>query len=153
MTVPTLTETDMRLRDAVMRELDWDPEIDASAIGVETRNGLVTLTGYVDNHPAKLAAERTAQRVEGARAVVNEIEIHLTPKRTDVAIAKDAAHALSLGRTVPGVQAIVHNGYVTLIGEVNWLLQKLDAEKAVRDVEGVCGVLNHIRIVPRPERA
>jgi osmotically-inducible protein OsmY len=51
------------------------------------------------------------------------------------------------------VQAIVHKGCVTLTGEVTWLFQKIDAEQAVRDVEGVCGVLNHIRTASRTDRA
>jgi osmotically-inducible protein OsmY len=84
------------------------------------------------------------------RAVANDIEVRLTLKRNDSDIARDAAHALRLRHTVPaGVQALVHQGYVTLSGEVSWLFQKLDAEKAVRDVRGVCGVLNHIHIAPR----
>jgi osmotically-inducible protein OsmY len=154
MTATTLEETDVRLRDAVVRELDWDPEVDASAIGVAARDGVVTLTGYVDTYPGKLAAERTAQRVQGVRAVGSDIEVRLKPKRTDVDIAKDASRALRLLNMVPGgVQAIVHDGYVTLTGEVEWLFQKLDAENAARHVEGVHGVLNHIQIAPRAARA
>ena len=41
-----LTDADMRIRDAVMTQLDWDPEIDASAVGVTARDGTVTLTGW-----------------------------------------------------------------------------------------------------------
>ena len=96
MTTPTLTETDVRLRDAVMRELDWDPEVDASAIGVAARDGIVTLTGYVDNYAGKLAAERTARRVQDVRAVASDIEVRLKLQPTDVDIAKDAVHALRL---------------------------------------------------------
>src|SRR5438034_5596920 len=84
MTTPTLTETDVRLRDAVMRELDWDPEVDASAIGVAARDGIVTLTGYVDNYAGKLAAERTARRVQDVRAVASDIEVRLKLQPTDV---------------------------------------------------------------------
>ena len=154
MTATTLEETDVRLRDAVVRELDWDPEVDATAIGVAARDGVVTLTGYVDTYSGKLAAERTAQRVQGVRAVASDIEVRLRLNRTDVDIAKDAAHALRLRSTVPGgVHAIVHKGYVILTGEVTWLFQKLDAENAVRRVEGARGVVNQIRIAPRAGRA
>jgi osmotically-inducible protein OsmY len=47
------------------------------------------------------------------------------------------------------VQATVHGGHVTLTGKVNWLFQKLDAEKALRQIRGLRGVMNHITIVPR----
>jgi hypothetical protein len=39
MTTATLTATDIRLRSFVVRELDWDPEVDASAVGVTARTG------------------------------------------------------------------------------------------------------------------
>jgi osmotically-inducible protein OsmY len=150
MTITTFGETDVRLRDAVVRQLDWDPEVDATAIGVAASDGIVTLTGYAESYSGKLAAERSVQRVHGVRAVANEIEVWPKLKRTDDDIARDAAHALRLRHTVPGgVQALANQGCVTLIGEVNWLFQKLDAEKAVRHVHGVCGVVNHIRIAPR----
>ena len=151
MTVTTYAETDVRLRDAVLRQLDWDPEVDATAIGVTVNEGIVNLTGYVDSYSGKLAAERSVQRVHGVRAVANEIEVEITQKRTDADIARDAAHALRLRHTVPdGVQALVRQGCVTLTGEVSWPFQKRDAEKAVRPVRGVCSVLNHLRIIPGP---
>jgi osmotically-inducible protein OsmY len=60
MTTASITETDVRLRGAVVRQLDWDPEVDASAIGVAADDGVVTLTGFVDTYTGKLAAERVA---------------------------------------------------------------------------------------------
>jgi osmotically-inducible protein OsmY len=130
--------------------LEWDPEVDASAVGVAAKNGTVTLTGYIDTYAGKLAAERAAKRVQGVRAVANDIEVRLKLDRTDVDIATDAARGLELRSTVPqSVQAVVHNGHVTLSGKVNWLFQKRDAEKAVRHIRGVRSVLNHIEVAPQ----
>jgi osmotically-inducible protein OsmY len=64
-TTATLTDADVRVRDAVMRQLDWDPEMDASAVGVAAKNGTVTLTGFIDSCCGKLAAERAT----GTRSV------------------------------------------------------------------------------------
>jgi osmotically-inducible protein OsmY len=61
MATSTITGTDVRLRNAVIRRLDWDPELDASAIGVSAHEGVVTLTGFVDNYADKLTAERIAK--------------------------------------------------------------------------------------------
>jgi osmotically-inducible protein OsmY len=142
-----IQETDIRVRDAVVRELDWDPDLDASAVGVETLNGIVTLTGYVDDDSARVAAERTARRVQGVRGVTDDIEVRLKPQRPDVDIAKDAAHTLRLRPSVPGgVRAIVRSGCVTLTGEVASFNQKRDAEDAVRYVAGTEGVMNRIRV-------
>lgn len=150
MTTATLTETDVRVRDAVVRQLDWDPEVDGSAVGVAARSGAVTLTGFVDTYFGKLAAERAAKRVHGVRAVANDIEVRLRLERTDTDIAQDAVRALELRSTIPeNVQAAVHNGHVTLTGNVDWLYQKLSAEQAVRHIRGVRGVFNHITVAPR----
>ena len=150
MTTATLTEADVRVRDAVMRQLDWDPEVDASAVGVAAKTGTVTLTGFIDTYSGKLAAERAAKRVHGVRAVANDIEVRLRLGRTDTDIAQDAARALELRIMIPEtVQAVVHNGHLTLTGTVGWLYQKENAERAVRHIRGLRAVLNHITVTPR----
>lgn len=149
MTTATLTETDLRVRDAVMRQLDWDPEVDASAVGVAARDGVITLTGYVPDYPGKLAAERAATHVRGVRGVANDIEVRRTFERNDSDVARDATRVLELRTTVPPtVQLVVRNGHVTLTGNVSWLFQRTAAEDAVRHVRGVLSVVNHIEITP-----
>jgi osmotically-inducible protein OsmY len=150
MSTASLTETDVRVRDAVMRQLEWDPEVVASAIGVTARNGVVALTGYIDSYSGKLAAERAAKRVRGVRVVVNDIDVRLKLERTDADVAADVVRALAMCSAVPdGVQAVVHNGHVVLTGKVDWLFQKRDAEKALRHIRGVRNMSNHITIAPR----
>jgi len=149
-TTATLTQADVRVRDAVRRQLDWDPEVDGSAVGVAARTGTVTLTGFIDTYSGKLAAERAAKRVHGVRAVANDIQVRLRLARTDADIAQDAVRALELRSTIPAsVQGVVHNGHVTLTGQVEWLYQKESAETAVQHIRGVRGVLNHITVAPR----
>jgi len=150
MSTATMTEKDVRVRDAVQRQLEWHPEVDASAIGVSAKSGAVTLTGYIDSYAGKLAAERVAKRVRGVRAVANDIEVRLKLGRTDADIAGDAARALDLYATIPtGVKAAVHNGHVTLTGVVPWSYQKTHAEKIMRHIRGVRGVFNHLVLTPR----
>jgi osmotically-inducible protein OsmY len=149
-TAATSTQADVRVRDAVMKQLEWDPEVDATAIGVSARHGTVTLSGYVPTYSGKLAAERAAKRVRGVRAVANDVEVSLRLGRTDTDIAEDAARALALRATVPEtVQAVVHDAHVTLTGNVEWLFQKESAERAVHHIRGVRGVFNHIAVKPR----
>jgi osmotically-inducible protein OsmY len=130
--------------------LEWDPELDASAIGVAARSGTVTLTGLIGSYSEKLAAERAAKRVRGVRAVANDIEVRLKLERTDSDIAADVVRVLELRSTIPdSVQAAVHSGHVTLTGKVDWLFQKRDAEKALRHIRGLRGVVNRILVAPR----
>ena len=151
MTTATLTGTDLRLRRFVVRELDWDPGVDAGAIGVSAKDGVVTLTGFVDTYAGKLAAERIVKRVRGVRAVANDITVRLTVDRTDADIAADAAAALKVQTTVPdNVQIAVHHGHVALTGTVEWFTQKEAAAAAVQHVPGVRAVVNYIEVAPKP---
>lgn len=150
MSTATLTDIDVHVRDAVIEQLDWDPEVDASGIGVTARDGVVTLSGAVDTYAAKLAAERIAKRVRGVRGVANDLDVRLRYEALDADIAHDAVRALSMRSSIPAnVQAVVHNGHVTLTGTVEWLYQKYEAEKAVRHIRGVRGVFNHLVVKPR----
>jgi osmotically-inducible protein OsmY len=148
MTLASLTRTDLSIRDAVQQQLAWDSQVDASGIGVTARNGAVTLTGFVDTYAGKLAAERAAKRVRGVRAVANDLLVRLRLERSDAEIADDAARALLLRAVLPeSVQAVVHSGHITLTGAVSTLFQRAVAEKAVRHVPGVRGVVNRVAVV------
>lgn len=150
MATAQLTDRDLRTRTAVMQQLDWDPAIDASAVGVAAKDGAVTLTGFIDTYAGKLAAERAAKRVYGVRAVANDIEVKLKAGRTDADIAADAAMALKIHASIPdGVQAAVHHGHVTLTGTVAWLYQKNLAEKTVSHILGVRHLINRITVLPK----
>jgi osmotically-inducible protein OsmY len=132
-----------------MNQLAWDPEVDASLIGVTAKEGIVTLSGYVDTYGGKLAAERATRRVYGVKAVANELEVKLSMTRIDPDIAKDALEALKNRIDVPlGIAVTVRDGYVTLTGKVEWMFQKLSAERAVKYIRGVRGVLNYITLKP-----
>ncbi len=100
MSTTGLNEADIKLRNAVARQLEWDPEVDAAAIGVTAKDGAVTLTGYIGSYAGKLAAERAAKRVRGVRGVANDIEVRLKLGRTDPDIIADVVRALEL-RSVP----------------------------------------------------
>jgi len=145
------TESDINLRDAVTSQLDWQPEVDASGIGVAAQDGVVTLTGYIDSYAGKLAAERGVKRVRGVRAVANDLQVRLKIARTDTDIAQDVARALQMSSPVPsGVQAAVHHGSVTLTGTVAWVFQRASAENIVRHVKGVREVVNRTTVTPQP---
>ena len=114
MATMTLTDTDVRLRNSVVKQLDWDPEVDASGIGVAAKEGVVTLTGGVPTYADKLAAERVAKTVRGVRGVANDLEVRLKVEFTDAEIAGEAVRALRLRHNVPPeVQVAVHDGRVT----------------------------------------
>lgn len=145
--MPVLTQT--QLHELVENELAWDPEITSKAIGVVADDGVVTLTGYVATYAERIAAERDALRVQGVRAVANDLQVKLRTERIDPDIARSAAAALQNNLSIPKtVKAAVRSGHVILEGTVPWMYQKHSAEYAVRHVPGVRSVLNLIAVKP-----
>jgi osmotically-inducible protein OsmY len=151
MSTATMTEVDLQ-RD-VMNELKWEPSLNAAHIGVSVNDGVVTLSGQVASFGEKYIAEKAAKRVHGVRAVANDIDVKLPgiSKRTDTDIAEAVANALKSNVTVPAdrIKAVVKNGWVELEGEVDWQYQKEAAERSVRNLPGVVGIMNSIKVKPR----
>src|SRR5688572_84333 len=151
MTTATLTHADLQLRDRAMRQLGWDSQVNSSAIGVSARDGVVTLTGFIESYAGKLAAERAVKRARGVRAVANDLQVTLRLERTDADIAADVVRALDQHATLPlGIQAVVRHGQVTLTGTVHTLFARVVAEKSLRYVKGITGVVNRIAVTPQP---
>jgi osmotically-inducible protein OsmY len=154
--VAVTSTSDKALQEAVMRELEWDPSVDAAHIGVIARDGAVTLTGHVPSFAQKWAAVRAAERVFGVRAVADELKVKLPGESTrdDEEIAEQIARTLRWNTMVPQtVTAEVRRGLVTLRGEVEWSYQKDEAERAVRNITGVVGVNNLITVKPKTKPA
>jgi osmotically-inducible protein OsmY len=153
MAIASGIRSDELIQKDVLAELKWDARVQPNEIGVAVKEGIVTLTGWVDSYIKRWAAEESAQRVRGVKAVVNEIEVRLptSAERTDEDLAKAAVEALELDALVPAekVQVTVSKGWVTLRGEVEWQYQKEDAERVVRRLTGVRGVTNLITVKPR----
>jgi osmotically-inducible protein OsmY len=142
---------DTDLRDRVERQLDWEPQITSTDIGVGADNGVVSLTGFVNNYAEKLSAERAALRTYGVSAVANEIQVKPLFKKTDADIASAALDALQARVDVPDekIKLTVKDGWITLEGNVDWYYQKNAAEFAVKYLSGVKGVTDSIKIKPQ----
>lgn len=150
----TIVQTDAAIQEDVIEELKFDPEVRAPEIGVRVKDGVVTLTGTVESYGVRWAAERAAKRVAGVKAVANEIEVRLpgTVLRSDEDIARDAIRALELNSMVPAdrLKVTVDNGWVKLEGSVDWAYQRTAAESSVRNIKGVKGITNLIKVEQRP---
>lgn len=143
---------DTELQKAVQEELEFEPSIVATDIGVTVKNGVVTLFGTVPNLTSKWAAERAAEKVTGVRALAKDLTVHLpgASRRSDAEIAEAALHSLRWDVDVPDqrITVEVESGLVTLKGEVDWYFQRAAAEDTVRKLTGVVGVGNLIAIKP-----
>jgi len=143
-------ENNEELQKHVQDAIKWEPLLNAAEIGVTVKNGVVTLTGTVDSYAKKLEAEDAAKRVAGVKAVVEKIAIEFGSMaiHNDAAIASEVVEAFKWSWNIPGdgLTVKVEHGWVTLGGAVQWNYQKEAAKEAIKNLAGVKGVTNEIRI-------
>lgn len=144
---------DSQLQRTVLAELNWDPSVGAGHIGVTTENGVVTLTGHVASFAEKRAAEAAARRVNGVKAVAEEIEVRIPEHKhkADDEIAAAVVDRLDWDASIPdgAITATVEKGFVTLKGEVEWNYQRDHAVEDIRRIVGITGVSNQVTIKPK----
>jgi osmotically-inducible protein OsmY len=145
-------KTDAQLQLDIIAELKWEPSVNAAQIGVEVRDGVVTLAGHVDSYAEKCDAERAAQRVAGVKALAVEMDVALAGgmTRTDADVARTAENVLQWTTYLPkdAVKVKVEGGWITLSGQVEWEYQRQSAADSVRYLMGVTGVSNQVGIKP-----
>lgn len=146
-------KTDIQIQKNVMDELNWDPILNASEIAVTVKDGIVTLGGFVNSYSRKLAAENAAKRVKNVRAVAVDLEVKMPneEKRTDADIAAAALQAFKWNSFVPedAMEVSVEDGWITIEGEVEWQFQRESASSAIKNLLGVRGIRNHLKVKPK----
>jgi osmotically-inducible protein OsmY len=142
--------TDLSIKEDILDELEWQPSIDETQIGVVVKDGIVTLTGTVDSYAKKREAEKAAKSVAGVKAVAEEIEVQYgsSSQKSDTEIATAAVNALKWNISVPSnkIDVKVEDGWVYLSGEVMWDFEKNAAKKAVENLPSVKYVVNNITL-------
>jgi osmotically-inducible protein OsmY len=145
--------SDSEIQHDVELEISADPNIESTNIAVAVKDAVVMLTGFVHHYNEKVEAEKAAKRVNGVKALANDVEVRLPDidQRPDPEIARDAAAAIrhQLPTAWEQVKITVVAGRITLDGDVEWRYQRELAEDSVRRLRGTTGVTNRIRIVPK----
>jgi osmotically-inducible protein OsmY len=140
----------LSLKNDVLRALEWEACLDAAALEVGVHDGVVTLRGHVPSYAQRWAAEQAVKRVAGVAGVANKLVVQLPParERGDDELREAVVRTLQWNVWVPAdrVSANVSSGWVTLRGEVEWEYQKASAWAAVRDLVGVCGITDLVRV-------
>jgi osmotically-inducible protein OsmY len=137
------------IRDAVERELGYDPLVDDSDISVKNINGDVALNGTVPSYPQYPEAAAAARRIAGVKNLQNHLEVVLPTQdyRDDATLTTTANNVLTLNIAVPdGVEATAKNGNLTLTGTVSYGSERTAAERAVTYLTGVRNVQDDIDI-------
>ncbi|RZJ34578.1 MAG: BON domain-containing protein [Flavobacterium sp.] len=141
-------KTNEQLRRDVQSALTYEPVLRSAQIGVIANNGIVTLTGTVDNYQKKLSAEKVAKHVKGVRAVIEKIETISddTIGTSDVEIAEAILQSFQWNWKIPNEKILikVENGWVWLEGRVEHNYQRVAAKNAVGRIPGVIRITNNI---------
>jgi osmotically-inducible protein OsmY len=144
------------IRDAVEKELEFDPLVDASGITVKNMGGDVALNGTVPSYPQYQDAAAAAKRVKGVTGLHNHLMVDLpyANYRDDVILTTAANNALTMLVSVPGnVEASASEGDVWLTGTVGNRFERDAAEQAVAGLTGVRGIVDDIEIFSDVEAA
>ena len=146
------------LQKDVQDAIRWEPLLNAAEIGVTVKDGVVTLTGVVNSFSKKAEAEDAAKNVVGVKAVVEKLEVKFAntwDKKDDNEIAREIINAFTWNWQIPNdkVKVKVEKGWVTLEGELQWNYQSKAAKEAIKNLLGVVGVSNNIKIKSEEEAA
>lgn len=146
---------DHELQKRVLEQLDFDPAIDSSHIGVAAHDGIVTLTGHVPSYRHKVRAAAAAGIVKGVDGVVDALTVELPGHREtpDEIVARRAHERLAHNADVPieRIHLSVADGVVTLRGDVDWEFQRAAAANDLHQLGCVRGVRNEVTIKPPVE--
>jgi osmotically-inducible protein OsmY len=147
-----IKKTNSQIHHDVLEELKWDSRVDETEVGVEVDNGVVTLTSTVTSWAKRLAAQEAARRVIGVLDVANDIKVRVSGAlvRSDTEIAQAVRRGLEWDVFVPDekITSTISDGWVTLEGTVDLWSQRDAAERAVRNLMSVRGVVNKIAVTP-----
>jgi len=144
--------TDGQIKQDILDELVFQPNIDETQIGVIVEEGVVTITGTVDDFHKKVSAENLVKKIKGVKAVAEDIEVKygIEFQKTDKEIAKAIVRAFEWNTAVPEdkITIEIQSGWITLSGEVEFWYQKDTARCVINGIIGVKGIINNIDIKP-----
>ena len=149
MTTKETRHTDSGITSVIQASLEANDKVKAREVDVETREGVVYLTGVVDTEDARYEAARVAWRTEGVEGVVNNLTVG---ERTvgswidDVMISSKVKAKLIANSDIKAGDIDVGSsqGVVTLIGRVSSEKIKSEADSIARGTRGVKDVHNEL---------
>lgn len=143
---------DEEIRQAVQDALLFDPRVASFRPEVRVEDGVVTLSGVVDNLKAKRSAAQTAANTRGVWRVKNHLKVRPQEVRTDSEIASEIREDLLMDPYVNRfeVDVSVDDGIARLSGDVDSYFEKWQAGDVAATVQGVSAVRNRLKVDYEP---
>ncbi len=145
---------DSAITAVVNNKLAVDNETSSANINVDTKGGVVTLTGVVMTQANKEQAERIARNTEGVTRVINNVTVEMEGEYAGAGVGMSASDLAILSKIktryvaedVTGAKVEVRDGVVTLTGNVENAQIRGRAENIARATSGVKNVNNMIEV-------
>jgi len=138
---------DEEIAAAATERLSWDVSVPKDAVKVKVEKGWITLSGEVDRHFQKDAAEQDVRRLMGVVGVSNQTTIKPTLNIAD--ISDKIVHALhrSWFFDPKNISVTAEGGTVRLSGTVHSISERADALATAWAAAGTTDVVNDILVV------
>ncbi len=132
--------------------------VSATATKVAVVNGVVTLTGTVENEAQKTLTEVYAKEIDGVKSVRNELVIldrpstgeRMSENIDDASITTQVKYALLThkGTSALKTKLETNDGVIVITGEARSDAEKALVTKLAQDVRGVKSVRNEMTVKP-----
>lgn len=149
-------DTDARIEASARKSYVFRTQLKDDSINVESKDGIVTLTGTVADESHKSLAEDTVKGLPGVQSVDNRLEVKSQPpaEKSDAWITAKVKMALLFHRSVSATtQVDTRDGVVTLRGTADNQAEKDLTTQYARDVDGVTRVDNEMTVASNPSRS
>lgn len=125
-----------------------------SSVHIQVQSGVVQLTGQVDRYSDKADAEKRIDKMHEAASIRNEIRVAGGGNVSDAELAQKIGKQLVYDRqgypSFPfnSITLQVHDGVVTIGGEVVEPVDKDSAMGIVKNTPGVRDLIDHLQVAP-----
>ena len=148
--------TDDRIQASAEKSYVFKTYLKDDDIKVESKDGVVSLTGTVSEESHKSLAQDTVEGLPGVESVDNRLEVKgdRPPEKSDAWLSAKVKTTLLFHQNVSAMTEVnTKEGIVTLKGDATSLAQKDLTTEYARDVEGVKDVRNEMRVVNTSDKA
>lgn len=144
------SEMDSRIESSAKQSYVFKTYLQGDDIKIQSREGVVTLTGIVSEESHKSLAQDTVAGLPGVKSVDNRLEVkgESPAKNSDAWLTTKVKSTLLFHRSVSAAttEVDVKDGIVTLRGEAASQAQKELTTEYAKDVEGVKDVINEMTV-------
>jgi osmotically-inducible protein OsmY len=140
--------TDTDIATAALHTLKWDAAVPDDRVQVIVRDGWITLTGSLDWHFQKVAADRAVRNLIGAHGVTNSILVSPSEKATGIKRCVESALRRNANLDSEQIEVEEQGGTVMLCGDVHSCYEREEAERLAWAAPGVNAVENRLEITP-----